>query len=172
MRIEGTRFGCIEVEDSKLIEIPAGLIGFPNDTRFALHEHARSRYIAWLQSVTNPDLAFPVMDGNAFGPDYPQPKPEELARAAGIESEDLAVLVVVVPRAENPRLVANLLAPIIIDVPNRTGAQVVLDPRKYSARHVVGEIGPRIEVTMSVTTRNTPAPTPPTEIVETTTPGE
>jgi flagellar assembly factor FliW len=167
MRIEGTRFGCIEVDEAKLIEIPSGLIGFPNDTRFALHEHERSRYIAWLQSVTNPNLAFPVMDGNAFGPDYPHPTADELASSAGIDSADLAVLVVVVPRAEAPRLVANLLAPIIIDVPNRRGVQVVLDPRKFSARHVVGEIGPRITVQMMPAAA---LPTDEHEIAET--PGE
>lgn len=137
MLIEGTRFGRIEVSEDKIIHIPAGLVGFAHETRFVLHESERNRHVAWLQSVNTPDIAFPVMDGQAFGPVYPSPSAQELAEYAGLPSNDLALLVIVVARNIEPRLCANLLAPIIIDIGSRTGVQAVLDPREYSAMFVI-----------------------------------
>lgn len=139
MLIEGTRFGRIEVEDDKLITIRGGLVGFGDDTLFVLHESENSPRIAWLQSVKNPNLAFPVIDGAEFGEDYPSPSATALAEAAGLQTTDLAVLVVVAARPHRA-LVANLLAPIIVDVARRQGAQCVLDPRIYSAQHTVDPI--------------------------------
>jgi flagellar assembly factor FliW len=139
MLIEGTRFGRIEVEDDKLITLKGGLVGFGDETLFVLHESANSPRIAWLQSAKNPNLAFPVIDGAEFGEDYPSPSAATLAEGAGLQSKDLAVLVVVAARPQRA-LVANLLAPIVIDVANRQGAQCVLDPRVYSAQHTVDPI--------------------------------
>lgn len=139
MLIEGTRFGRIEVDDDKIITIGSGLVGFGGNTLFVLHESQNSPRIAWLQSVNSPNLAFPVIDGAEFGEDYPSPAATALAEAAGLGTEDLAVLVVVAARP-NRALVANLLAPIIIDVPHKQGAQCVLDPRIYSAQHTVDPI--------------------------------
>ena len=34
IRIEGTRFGVVEVGDDAVIEFPNGLVGFPAETRF------------------------------------------------------------------------------------------------------------------------------------------
>jgi flagellar assembly factor FliW len=128
----GTRFGEIEVDETRAVSFPRGLIGFTDATRFALLEPRGPGSVAWLQSLDVPELAFPVMDGASFGPAYPEPGPEKLANDAGLGSEELAVLVVVAAR-ERSRLVANLLAPLVIDLEKRVGAQVVLDHRRYSA---------------------------------------
>ncbi len=131
IRIEGTRFGVVEVEADAVIHFPNGLIGFPNATRFALLERGPGRMVGFLQSLDTPTLAFPVTDASAFA-GYPQPPADELARGVGLPDTDLAMFVIVA--AGNKRaLEGNLLAPLLVDVASRRGAQVVLDPRKYSA---------------------------------------
>ncbi|MBK7395604.1 MAG: flagellar assembly protein FliW [Myxococcales bacterium] len=137
MLVEGTRFGRIEFDDDKVIVLRGGLLGFPQLERYVLHEQERVQHIAWLQSIERPDLAFPVMDAASFGAGYPDPSPADLARSAGLSTGDLAVLVVVVARRAPPTLMANMLAPLIIDVASRTGVQVVLDPQRFSASHVL-----------------------------------
>jgi len=132
IRIEGTRFGCVEVAKEDVITFAHGLIGFPAEHEFVLLERSGSRSVAYLQSLTTPLLAFPVADGAMFGDEYPDPPASKLAANSGIPCEDPAVLVIVAASAE-PRLEANLLAPIVIDVETRRGAQCVLDPRKFSA---------------------------------------
>lgn len=138
MRIEGTRFGDIEIEDARIVELANGMIGFPTATRYVLLPSPSGGAIGWLQSVDEPSLAFPVLDATAVGAaDYPAPGARELAASHGLGGEDIATLVVVVPSAGGG-VDANLLAPIIVDVAARRGQQVVLDPKRYAARaHVV-----------------------------------
>ena len=133
IRIDQTRFGLIEVEDDTLIRFPNGVIGFPNETGFVLLERGEGRMVSYLQSVTTPGLAFPVIDGSYFG-EYPDPPVETLAKSAGLTEGDYAMMVIVAVRNDTKALEANLLAPLIINVAKRRGAQVVLDPRKYSAQ--------------------------------------
>lgn len=137
IRIEGTRFGTIELEDDAIISFPNGIVGFPNETRFALLERAKGGAIAYLQSLTTPQLALPVMDGASFGEDYPNPTAAELAVQVGLETSEPLVLVVVVARATEPRLSANLLAPIIVAADTKKAAQVVLDPHRYAAAFAI-----------------------------------
>jgi flagellar assembly factor FliW len=132
MRIAGTRFGEIDLDEGKAIVFPRGLIGFPDARRYVLLEPSATGGVGWLQSLDTPELAFPVVDGAAIGGSYPDPSPARLAHDAGIGVSELAVLVVVAAR-KGKGLVANLLAPLVVDLESRSGAQVVLDPRQYSA---------------------------------------
>jgi len=132
IRIEGTRFGVIEVDDAAAIHFAHGLIGFPEENSFILVERGESRPVAYLQSLKTAGLAFPVADGQIFGGEYPTPAATVLAAQAGIECSEPAVLVIVAVN-EQKTLDANLLAPIIVDVETRAGLQAVLDPRTYSA---------------------------------------
>lgn len=132
IRLNGTRFGEIEVDEGGAVAFPNGLFGFADAKRFVLLEPRAARtHVAWLQSLDFPELAFPVMEGASFGPAYPEPSPPELANDAGLGSHDITVLVVVAANGPS-RLVANLLAPLVIDLENRVGAQVVLDHRRFS----------------------------------------
>ena len=139
MILPKTRFGEIELDEARAIAFPRGLIGFPDAKRYALLEPRGRSPVAWLQSLDFPELAFPVVDSATFGMDYPEPGPPDLAREAGIGSAELAVLVVVAAR-DRTGLVANLLAPLVVDLESRVGAQVVLDSRRFSASEpVAGE---------------------------------
>jgi flagellar assembly factor FliW len=131
MHITGTRFGNIEIDDGKEIVFPRGLIGFADAKRYVLIEPRGRGTVAWLQSLEVPELAFPVVDGAHIGGDYPRPPAAELAHEAGLADQDLALLVVVAAR-KGEGLIANLLAPIVVDLESRTAAQVVLDPRRFS----------------------------------------
>ncbi len=133
IRLSKTRFGDLEVDDSRAVTFPRGLIGFPEARQFVLLEPRGSSRVAWLQSIDVPELAFPVIDGASVGQAYPQPEPPELARSAGLGSAELALLVIVAATGEGRSLVANMLAPLVVDLRSRTGAQVVLDHRVFSA---------------------------------------
>ncbi len=132
MRVVGTRFGEIELDDAKAIVFSRGLIGFPDARRYVLLEPRSSGQVAWLQSLDIPELAFPVINGGEIPGSYPDPAPEKLARDAGLAGSDVAVLVIVAAK-RGKGLVANLLAPLVVDLDSRSAAQVVLDPTKFAA---------------------------------------
>jgi flagellar assembly factor FliW len=135
MNIESQRFGTLDINEDELLSFPEGVIGFPREQRFALVPHHGSGYIAWLQSVTTPELAFPVVSAHAFGDKYPDVPVLASAREAGLEGpeEALAVMVVLCALANQPATV-NLLAPIVVNATTRTGAQVILEGTRFSTR--------------------------------------
>jgi carbon storage regulator CsrA len=134
MCLEGTPLGTLEVGAGREIGVPAGLLGFPTATRFVLLEVGRRPGWGYLQAVDVPQLSFPVIDPTVVPLGVELPTPAELARSQGMSGEDAALLVVVAERAAG-QWVANVLAPIVVDVGTRQGVQVVLDPRRFSAQH-------------------------------------
>jgi flagellar assembly factor FliW len=135
MNIDSQRFGTLDINDDELLSFPEGVIGFPNEQRFALVPHHGSGYIAWLQSVATPELAFPVVSAHAFGDKYPDVPVSGAAVEAGLEGpeEALAVMVVLCALSNQPATV-NLLAPIVVNAATRKGAQIILEGTRFSTR--------------------------------------
>jgi flagellar assembly factor FliW len=131
MQITGTRFGEIDVDAKKIVSLRSGLIGFPDETRFVLLRPKTNLPVSWLQSLKTPLLAFPVVESTHITPNYPDATDELLAGKAGLGKLDVSVLVIVSVRPKAPRILANLLAPIVVDRASGHGAQVVLDSRRY-----------------------------------------
>ena len=133
MQITGTRFGQIEIDDARVITLSTGIIGFPQEGQFVLLAPTPGSPISWLQSISTPSLAFPVIEGSSVVPGYTASDIEECARQAAIKPADLSLLVIVRVSRDEPRMVANLVAPIAVDRKARKGTQVVLDWAKFSA---------------------------------------
>jgi flagellar assembly factor FliW len=137
MQINSQRFGVVELEDDAVLTFASGIIGFSREHAFALIPHQSSPYLAWLQSVTTPELAFPVVSAHAFGDKYPDVPVGDAAAAAGVQgsNEDYAVLVVLCAPIGQAATV-NLLAPVVVNARTRTGAQVILEGSRFSTREV------------------------------------
>jgi flagellar assembly factor FliW len=137
MRIETTRFGNVDVAEEELIRFRTGIIGFPEEQVYVLIPHGTSQTIAWLQSVNNPALAFPVVSAHGFIADYPDVPLQPIMNRMDIggSMEELAILVVMsAPR--NQHASVNLLAPLLINSRTRTGVQVFLEGSKYTTREL------------------------------------
>ncbi len=137
MQVNSQRFGVVEFDDDAVLNFPAGIIGFPREHSFALIPHQGSQFLAWLQSLTKPELAFPVVSAHYFLDTYPDIPVSPAAHAAGLQGseDDFAVLVVLCAPIGQPATV-NLLAPIVINTETRTGGQVILDGSRFSTREV------------------------------------
>jgi flagellar assembly factor FliW len=140
MLIETTRFGPVDVDESRLIEIPAGLLGFSSFKTFSLLQPDENGVFFWLQSVETPDLAFVVTDPALWVPDYQATIRKEQMEELGLtETGDAQVLVIVNKREHS--LTANLQGPIVINAANRRAMQLVLAEKKWSTRHELVKLG-------------------------------
>ena len=140
MQIETTRFGPVEVDESRLIEIPAGLLGFSSFKTFSLLQPDENGVFFWLQSVETPDLACVVTDPALWVPDFQATMRMEQMEELGLnETGDAQVLVIVNKREKS--LTANLQGPIVINTANRRAMQLVLAEKKWSTRHELVQIG-------------------------------
>ncbi len=137
MRIETTRFGLVEAAEDEIIRFRAGLIGFPSEKEYVLIPHGSSSIIAWLQSATTAELAFPVASAHGFVADYPDVPLEPVVRRADVgESMDDVAILAVLSAPRNQPATVNLLAPLIVNSRTREGAQVFLEGSKFSTREL------------------------------------
>ena len=75
--VQTSRFGPVEVDETRMIEFPRGILGFPQHKQYVLIQPEVDSTFYWLQAVTAADLAFVVTDPLLFVPDYQVPLREE-----------------------------------------------------------------------------------------------
>ncbi len=136
MRILTTRFGEQDVEESKIISIVDGLVGFGEDRYILLHPD--NGPFSWLQAVDNPDLAFVVVDPTQFVPDYKVKLTRDEFDRLKIGDKDEVVLLSVVTMARDPRQITmNLQGPIVINPSQMVAKQIVLETVQAATRYPI-----------------------------------
>lgn len=144
LKVKSTRFGELEIEHQKLIEMPDGMIGF-EERRYVLLSPANGPF-HWLQAVENPDLAFVVVDPKTSLPDYEVKLTLDEHKKLGLSKESEIVVLSVVTMAKSPLdITMNLMGPIILNPGNMTAMQVVLEGGKYSTRQPYFIGGPELK---------------------------
>lgn len=138
MKAETRLFGTIDIAEDKLITLENGMVGLPDYRKFALifdEETKEKNAIMWLQSMDDPQTAFPVIQPNLVKPDYnPTVNEEMLAPLGRLTDENTYVLVTVTARPDVKETSVNLKAPIIINTETKKGCQMIIDgdyPVKY-----------------------------------------
>lgn len=136
IRVETTRFGPIEVEERNIIRFPRGILGFEGIEAYALLTLDEANPFQLLQAVTDPDLAFVVIDPRLLREDYTvHARPEELEELELASVSDAALLAIVtLPRSGGSPTV-NLMAPLVINPASRQAMQVVQVDSPYRTRH-------------------------------------
>ena len=143
MKLQTRVFGEIEIEDSKVITFPAGIIGFPDMQRFVLlyDEEQGSDTIKWLQSVEEPGFAMPVISPLQVKKDYnPEIEDEILSPLGEMKAEDMVVLVTMTIPHELKNMTVNLRGPIIINSETCKACQVILDSDEYKVKYPIYDI--------------------------------
>ncbi|MBF0183682.1 MAG: flagellar assembly protein FliW [Magnetococcales bacterium] len=134
MEVQGTRFGSLNFGEEDLICLEEGLMGFPASKRFLLFPYAEESAFYWLQSVDEPEVAFIVINPFEFFTNLDFTiSDEDSARIALERSEDVEVFSLVnVPDGQPEAVRTNLAAPVLVNVHNRRGKQILAPD--YSAR--------------------------------------
>ncbi len=138
MKVATTRFGLVEIDDSSVVRMPRGLIGFEELTAYCLIQHRPDAIFRWLQSIDEPSLAFVVADPSQFFADYDVEIPDAEAEKLRLDKADDAQVLTIISISEGGReITANLAAPIVINSKELIGTQVVLQDNRYSVRQPV-----------------------------------
>lgn len=139
-------FGEIEIDESKIITFEDGIIGFPDMKKFTLifdEEKEGRPSISWLQSMDEPEIAFPVMDPLFVCETYNPSVEEELLKNLGtIKEDNLYALVTVTVPQNIKELAVNLKAPIVINTDTRKASQIIVEddlPVRYRIYEILEE---------------------------------
>ena len=134
MKIETVRFGTLDVDDADAISFPNGVIGFPGERMFVLIRQSESSAIGWLQSTKTSWLALPVVSLDALAMDCDDLMTPERLESAGIEDIDEVAMMVVLNPTGPIGPTVNLVAPIVVNVMTRTGAQIFIEGTRHSTQ--------------------------------------
>lgn len=132
-------FGEIKVREDQIITFTPGLLGFSDLHRYILIEHGQDSPFLWLQCVDDADLAFVVIDPVYVLSDYQIGPINGVKKELDVQNlQDLKVLVILTIPSGRPReMTANLMGPLLVNLANRRGKQLVLENSPYSHKHPV-----------------------------------
>jgi len=125
-------------QEEEVIQFDEGILGFPDSRQYILIPHEADSPFAWLQSVDEENLAFLLVNPVVVKSDYVVQLPEKAADDLKLTdaSEGVVFAIVVVP--EDPHMMRmNLRAPVIINVHERLGQQVVLEDTSLDLRYPI-----------------------------------
>lgn len=133
MEIQSKLLGKIEFEEESLLHFEEGLIGIPEKKRFLLIEKDDFKPFAYLQSVDDPSFILIVINPMMVEKEYKFDIYKDDLTALNIKDEnDFSMLAVVIFAQKIEDITVNLKAPILINVHNKKGLQVILLNDDYS----------------------------------------
>ena len=118
----------VEEIRGKVIQFPNGLPGFPTSREFIMAQTPEERPFAWMQSVSDPDLVFAVVDAYAWVKDFMlEVDDSELEDMGSTDPMDYAVYFILRIQHQDSRttLKAKPDATVLVNIRNRKAKQVI-----------------------------------------------
>ncbi len=134
MKTLSNHLGQFEYEETQVIKVEKGLLGFEHLTEYVLINFEETFPFEWLVSVEEPMIAFPLLDPSLVEGNYTIELNKENSDDRLLESpESNRVFSIVNFSDHKPTL--NLRGPVIINEREKFGMQLVLNDEKYAFRH-------------------------------------
>lgn len=138
MRLSTTRFGDIDIDESRTILMKAGILGFGHLKRYVFLVQDEEILFWWFQSVDDGSVAFVVINPFIIKPDYKPIIQDNDVELLEVELPEDVILMSIVTIRSNPfKVTANLKAPIVINLKKRLAKQVILDKSDYPIQYSI-----------------------------------
>jgi flagellar assembly factor FliW len=139
-RLASQYFGELDYSAADAIQFPEGIPAFEDQTGFVFLDQPQTHPLVFMQSLGNPGLCFITVPVFVADPGYRLDLgPEDLVAldlapglAPQIGSDILCLALVTVSEGADPTV--NLASPIVLNLRNRKGIQVILPASGYSLR--------------------------------------
>lgn len=129
--------GEIIIDQSHIIQFPAGIPGFEEEKEFVLMDMSHVENIAFqaLQSIYTPSLAFIVIDPYMLTNAYEFTLDDAtIERIAIKHKEDVTIRVIVTVKSPFEQSTLNLKAPIVINTREKQGKQFIIETDEYATK--------------------------------------
>ena len=134
--LETKELGKITLDPEQLLSFPEGLYGFRDFHEFALVEESAENPFKWLQSTSDPALAFIVIQPELILSGYRPEVAREDLQSIGLSGvdESLVFLIVTIPENDPESMTANLQGPVLINKTTKQGRQAISMNEKHVVR--------------------------------------
>lgn len=140
MKINTKYHGEIEIEDKSIIRFEEGIPSFEDEKQFVILPWDGDSPFLILQSVTSPSLGFIIINPFEYFADYTIDLNDSTIQKLKIENEDqVAIYTILTVQEPFEHTTANLSGPIVINVHEQLGKQVILNNDKYTTKHRIIE---------------------------------
>lgn len=138
MRIMTKYFGKMDIDSSRVIHFPTGILGFPQETEFVLIDFPKPSVFQLLQSTKEKEIAFIVINPYHMYTNYTFELDDSIVQALKLRDEtDIVVLSIVTLKKPFKDSTINLQAPIIINANKWCGKQFVIKTNQYNTREPI-----------------------------------
>lgn len=127
--------GEIEYEEKDIITFKKGIPGFEEFKKYLLTDLKDCEPFKLLQSLDKDEVGIIVVSPYEFYKEYEFKLNEETINSLNIKSpEEVLVLTTVTLNSDVKKITTNLQGPIIINISNNLGEQIIIDSSKYKVK--------------------------------------
>lgn len=140
MKLKTKNFGEIEIDEKEIVKFEEGIPGFENQKKWVLLADDEIP-VQWLQAIEE-DIVLPIINPFGIKEDYAFEIPQKIVLDLKIEKqEDLWIFSVVTIPEDIKGIRANLQAPIVINIKEKLGKQLILSDQYEIRYEFYGKIG-------------------------------
>ena len=128
MKIPSEKLGEIEIDESSIINFVSPIIGFEQIKQYVIVKLSQNDKFSWLQSVANDSVTFHITVPQAFDIEYTFEIDDNNQKLLNLnDANDLLTFnIVTIPLNRPEDATINLLAPIVVNIKENKGAQLIL----------------------------------------------
>lgn len=127
--LQTNQFGDLEVEEDSIYFFPNGVLGFEDYKNYVLISEENTAPFKWLISIDEPSIGFPILSPFYLDSEY------NIGR--NIDLDNNVLFVIITLQDENGNISANLKAPLIFNIKQMTGEQLILPFEKYLTNYII-----------------------------------
>ncbi|ACA46736.1 flagellar assembly protein FliW [Clostridium botulinum] len=136
MNLNTKYHGCIEYEEKDVIYFEKGIPGFEELKKFIIFPVEDNDVFSVFHSIEKEDMGIIVISPFNIEKDYEIQLEEEQRKKLELQNEkDALVLNTVTLNSDIDKITVNLRAPIIINIKEKIGEQIIINSDKYKVKH-------------------------------------
>ncbi|HDK7167371.1 flagellar assembly protein FliW [Clostridium sporogenes] len=136
MELNTKYHGCIEYEEKDVIYFEKGIPGFEELKKFIIFSVKDNDVFSVFHSIEKEDMGIIVTSPFSIEKDYEIQLEEEQIKNLKLQDEkDTLVLNTVTLNSDINKITANLRAPIVINIKEKIGEQIIINSDKYKVKH-------------------------------------
>ncbi|MGE7622498.1 flagellar assembly protein FliW [Viridibacillus sp. NPDC096237] len=142
MQIETKFLGSVEIKTENIFTFDQGIPGFEESTKFVFLPLDKESPFGILQSIEQVEVGFVVAFPFLLKDDYAFDVSDTDKKELHVEAaSDIITYSIVTLKDPFEKSTLNLLAPVLINIKEKIGKQIVLqDNEKYPLRHPIGAL--------------------------------